>query len=152
VLAIDKSAILSSTPSLVIHTLDLPGWNGSQIVNENLAPVDMHGAQANDPMYFVEETSYGSATNAQLRLLKVPNILTASAGNFQSFDVTIPTYTTNSVPDAAHPWNSGDMNANAPQQDPSNQMQTNDTRILNAAWRRDSQGVEHLVASQNVGA
>jgi hypothetical protein len=31
-------------------------------------------------------------------------------------------------------------------------MQTNDTRILSAAWRRDAQGVEHLVASQNVGA
>jgi hypothetical protein len=152
VLAIDKSAILGSTPSLVIHTVDLSGWNGSQIVNENLAPVDMHGAGANDPMYFVEETSYGSATNSQLRLLKVADVRTASTGDFQSVDVTVPTYTTNPVPDAAHPWNSGDMNADAPQQDPSNQMQTNDTRILNAAWRRDSQGVGHLVVSQDVGA
>ena len=31
-------------------------------------------------------------------------------------------------------------------------MQTNDTRVLSAAWRRDAQGVEHLVASQVVGA
>jgi hypothetical protein len=152
VLAINKSDLLSSAPSLVPHFVDLSGWNGSNIVNENLAPVDMHGAQATDPTYFVEETSYGSATNSQLRLLKVANILTATAGDFQSFDVTVPTYTTNPVPDAAHPWNSGDMNANASQLGSSDQMQTNDTRILSAAWRRDAQGVEHLVASQIVGA
>src|SRR5262249_5119529 len=54
--------------------------------------------------------------------------------------------------DSAHPWNSGDMNANAPQLGSADQMMTNDTRILSAAWRRDAQGVEHLVASQIVGA
>jgi hypothetical protein len=100
----------------------------------------------------MEETSYGSATNSQLRIVKVANILTATASDFQSFDVTVPTYTTNPVIDAAHPWNSGDMNANAPQLGSTDQMQTNDTRILSAAWRRDAQGVEHLVASQDVGA
>jgi hypothetical protein len=152
VLAINKSDLLSSTPSLATHTVDLTGWNGSNIVNENVAPVDMHGAQATDPTYFVEETSYGSATNSQLRILNVANILTATATDFQSFDVTVPTYTTNPVIDAAHPWNSGDANANAPQLGSADQMQTNDTRILSAAWRRDAQGVEHLVACQNVGA
>lgn len=152
VLAINKSDVLSSTPSLVTHTVDLSGWNGSNIVNENLAPVDMHGAQATDPMYFLEETTYGSATNSQLRLLKVANILTAAASDFQAVDITVPTYTTNAMVDAAHPWNSGDMNANAPQLGSSDQMATNDTRILSAAWRRDAQGVEHLVASQIVGA
>jgi hypothetical protein len=152
VLAVQKSALLSSSPSVVTHTVDLSGWNGSKIVNENMAPVDMHGASSTDPMYFVEETSYGSATNTQLRLLKVADILHASASNFQSFDVTVPTYTTNPLVDSAHPWNSGDANANAPQLGSSDQMQTNDTRILSAAWRRDSQGVEHLVCTQEVGA
>jgi hypothetical protein len=152
VLAIQKSAILSSTPSFVIHDVDLPGWDGSRIVNENVAPVDMHGATATDPMYFVEETSYGSATSSQLRLLKVANILTASASDFQTFDVTVPSYISNPLTDPAHPWNSGDANANAPQKGSSDQMQTNDTRMLSAAWRRDSAGVEHLVASQTVGA
>jgi hypothetical protein len=152
VLAVDKSAILSSTPSLLIHTVDLPGWDGSKIVNENVAPVDMHGAQATDPMYFVEETSYGSATSSQLRLLKVANVLNASAGDFQSVDITVPSYTSNPLIDPAHPWNSGDANANAPQMGSADQMQTNDTRMLSAAWRRDSQGVQHLVVSQTVGA
>jgi hypothetical protein len=152
VLAVQKSTLLSSNPSVVTHTVDLSGWNGSKIVNENVAPVDMHGANSTDPMYFVEETSYGSATNTQLRLLKVADILHASASDFKSFDVTVPTYTTNPVPDSAHPWNSGDANANAPQLGSSDQMQTNDTRILSAAWRRDSQGVEHLVCTQEVGA
>jgi len=152
VLAISKSAILSATPSFVTHTVDLSGWNGTNIVNENLSPADMHGAQSTDPMYFVEEASYGSATNTQLRVLKVANILTASASNFQSFNVTVPTYTTNQVVDSAHPWNSGDVNANARQLGSSDQMQTNDTRVLSVAWRRDSQGVEHLLATQEVGA
>jgi hypothetical protein len=152
ILAISKSAILSATPSIVTHTVDLTGWNGSAIVNENVSPVDMHGATASDPMYFIEETTYGSASNSQLRVLKVANILTATASNFQSYDVTVPTYTSNPLVDAAHPWNSGDANANAPQLGTSDEMQTNDTRMLSAAWRRDSQGVEHLVATQEVGA
>jgi hypothetical protein len=152
VLAISKSAILGPNPSFVTHSVDLSGWDGTRIVNENLAPVDMHGPQATDPMYFVEETSYGSASNTQLRLVKVTNVLQATASNFQFFDVMVPTYTTNPVVDSAHPWNSGDANANAVQLGSSDQMQTNDTRMLSAAWRRDSQGVEHLVATQIVGA
>jgi hypothetical protein len=152
ILAIDKSAILSSTPSLTTHQIDLPGWNGSKIVNENVAPVDMHGATASDPMYFVEEANYGSATNNQLEVLSVANIMQASASNFQVSTVTVPSYTSNPLVDSAHPWNSGDQNANAPQLGTSDQMQTNDTRVLSAAWRRDSQGVEHLVATQEVGA
>jgi hypothetical protein len=152
VLAISKSALLGATPSIVTHTVDLQGWNGSQVVNENLAPVDMHGATATDPMYFVEETSYVSASKTQLRVVKVADILHATASNFQSFDVTVPTYTSNLVTDSAHPWNSGDANASAPQLGTSDQMQTNDTRVLSAAWMRDAQGVEHLVASQEVGA
>jgi hypothetical protein len=152
VLAISKSAILSSTPSIVTHTVDLQGWNGSKVVNENLAPVDMHGATASDPMYFIEETSYVSSTKTQLRILKVADILHAAASDFQSFDVTVPTYTSNLLTDSAHPWNSGDVNATAPQLGASDQMQTNDTRMLSAAWMRDAQGVEHLVASQEVGA
>jgi hypothetical protein len=152
VLAISKSAILGSNPTFVTHTVDLSGWNGSNIVNENLAPVDMHGASATDPMYFVEEASYGNATNTQLRVLRVANILQAAASDFQAFNITVPTYTTNPMVDSAHPWNSGDVNANAPQLGSSDQMQTNDTRILSAAWRRDSQGGEHLVCTQDVGA
>jgi hypothetical protein len=152
VLAISKSAILGASPSFVTHSVDLSGWDGTKIVNENLAPVDMHGAQVTDPMYFVEETSYGSASNTQLRLVKVADVLHATASNFQFFDVTVPTYTTNPAVDSAHPWNSGDVNANAAQLGSSDQMQTNDTRVLSAAWRRDSQGVEHLVATQIVGA
>jgi hypothetical protein len=152
VLAVQKSAFLNPTPSVVTDTVDLPGWNGSKVVNENVAPVDMHGATSTDPMYFVEETNYGGATNNQLRLLKVADILHASASDFQPFDVTVPAYTSNPVVDSAHPWNSGDANANAPQRGTSDQMQTNDTRILSAAWRRDSQGVEHLVCTQEVGA
>jgi hypothetical protein len=152
ILAIDKNAILSSNPSLATHTIDLPGWDGSKIVNENVAPVDMHGATATDPMYFVEEANYGSATNNQLQVLSVANILTASAGDFHVSAVTVPSYTSNPLVDSAHPWNSGDQNANAPQLGTSDQVQTNDTRILSAAWRRDSQGVEHLVATQEVGA
>jgi hypothetical protein len=152
VLAISKSAILGANPVFSTHKVDLSGWDGTKIVNENLSPVDMHGAQATDPMYFVEETTYGAATNTQLRILKVANIMTATASSFQVFDVTVPTYTTNPLVDSAHPWNSGDTNANAPQLGSSDQMQTNDTRVLSAAWRRDSQGVEHLVCSQIVGA
>jgi hypothetical protein len=152
VLAVQKSTLLSSTPSIVTHTLDLSGWNGTNIVNENVSPVDMHGATASDPMYFVEETAYGGATSTQLRVLKVPDILHATAAGVQPFDITVPAYTSNPALDFVHPWNSGDTNANAPQLGSSDQMQTNDTRMLSAAWRRDSQGVEHLVCTQETGA
>jgi fibronectin type 3 domain-containing protein len=148
VLAVDKSAVMDSTHD---NHIDLQGWNGSQIINENLAPVKMHGATATDPMVFVEETTYATTTNS-IRILKAPDILHATASSFQAFDVQVPTYSYNLVPDAQHPWNSGDGTANAVQRGSTDLIQTNDTRILSAAWVRDSQGVEHLVASQDVGS
>ncbi len=152
VLAVSKSAILGATPSLATHTIDLTGWDGTRIVNENLSPADMHGATAADGMYFVEETTYGAASNSQLRVVHVADVMTAAASDFQLTDVTVPGYTSNPLVDSAHPWNSGDQNANAPQQGSSDLMQTNDTRVLSVAWRRDAGGVGHLVATQTVGA
>jgi fibronectin type 3 domain-containing protein len=147
VLAVDKSALMDSTHD---NHVDLQGWNGSKIINENLAPVRMHGATATDAMYFVEETTYATTTNS-IRILRVADILHATASNFQAFDVQVPTYSYGPLTDHQHPWNSGDITANAVQEGTSDQMQTNDTRILTAAWIRDAQGIEHLVASQDVG-
>src|SRR5262249_13097087 len=112
VLAISKSAILGSNPRFVTHTVDLSGWNGTSIVNENLAPVGMHVAVANDPMCFVEEASYDSATNLKLRVLPVVNIMHAAACDFQVVNIAVPFYTPNPMVDLVHPWNSGDVKAN----------------------------------------
>jgi fibronectin type 3 domain-containing protein len=148
VLAVDKSAIMDATHD---NHVDLQGWDGSKIINENLAAVRMHGATATDPIYFVEETTYATTTNS-IRILRVADILHAKASNFQAFDVQVPTYSYNLQTDTQHPWNSGDATANAAQAGTTDLMQTNDTRILTAAWIRDSQGIEHLVASQDVGS
>jgi fibronectin type 3 domain-containing protein len=148
VLAVDKSAMMDATHD---NHVDLQGWDGSKFINENLAPVRMHGATATDPMYFVTETTYATTTNS-IRILKVADILHATPGNFQAFDVQVPTYSYGLLTDPQHPWNSGDATANAVQKGTTDLMQTNDTRILSAAWVRDSQGTEHLVASQDVGS
>jgi hypothetical protein len=60
-----------------VNQVDLPGWDGTNIVNENLMPVRMHGAGPSDPMLFAEETNYaGSTQGNSLTLLQISNILT----------------------------------------------------------------------------
>src|SRR5262249_18048212 len=111
VVAVDKSNFSN------FNTVGLSGWDGTNIVNENLMPTRMHGPSA--AVWFAEESNYGDPSGSAnaLKLLKVNNILTASAADFQAFTVNVPAYSYIPVPDPStggpHPWNRGDMNDNA---------------------------------------
>src|SRR5262249_4932376 len=116
-----------------VNQVDLSGWNGTNIVNENLMPVRMHDAVPSDPMLFAEETNYAGPTqqNNSLTLLTVPNILTATASSFVASTLTVPTYNyilAPAPPGADDAWNIGDRNSYAQQNTvTTNTLQTNDT-------------------------
>ncbi|HZI44672.1 MAG TPA: sialidase family protein, partial [Ilumatobacter sp.] len=76
------------------------GTFASSVVNRlatdfTLAPATMHGAAANDPMWFVERTDGGS----MVRLVRLDNALTAPA--FTQFDIDVNDYA--AVPAALQP-------------------------------------------------
>jgi uncharacterized repeat protein (TIGR01451 family) len=147
IIALDKS-----NPSLAgIHTIDVPGWNGSTITNENMMPVRMDAPTLADGMWFAEETNYGASSGQAnaLRLVHVGNILTATSADFVSFTGNVPTYQFTPLLDSQHPWNNGDTNNNAVQKGSTDLIDTNDTRINSAVWRTVN-GQQHLVLTQTV--
>jgi len=109
-------------------TTDPFGINDPNGNNFTLAPASMHGAQAGDPMWYVEEAGYGNGQN--IRVVKETGVLNGSP-DFTGFDIPVASYI---EPPAAS------------QQGSDNQIETNDARILNAEWRNNQ-----LVASQAVG-
>jgi hypothetical protein len=138
-----------------VNQVDLPGWDSinSKVINENLIPVKMHGAE---PMLFAEETNYADTggQNNSLTLLQAANILTATTpSDFVASTVTVPTYNYLLVPDpsgAGNAWNRGDKNSEAQQNDGTTDLlQTGDTRIRSATWRTVG-SQQHLVLTQTV--
>src|SRR5438105_1082719 len=125
-LAIDKN-------SLTGHRQIVPGG----LTNFTMAPATMHGSAARDPMWFVQGAGADPAGDAlpgvTVRAVKMTGVL-SDTPSFTSYTVTVNPYLT--PPLATQPgWF----------------FNTNDARILNAAWRADALGVPHLVASQAVG-
>jgi hypothetical protein len=108
-------------------TTDPFGINDFAGNNFTLAPATMHGSQAGDPMWFVEEANYENGKN--IRVVEETGVLTSPS--FTSFDIGVASYT--APPDAT-------------QSGSSNKITTNDSRILNVEWRTNK-----LVASQAVG-
>ena len=125
-LAIDKS-------SLTGHRYIVPGG----LTNFTMAPATMHGSVAGDPMWFVQGAGADPAGDAlpgvTVRAVKMTGVL-SDTPTFTSYAVSVNPYL--NPPLATQPgWF----------------FNTNDARILNAAWRTDASGVSHLVASQAVG-
>jgi hypothetical protein len=99
----------------------------SQTVNFNdftLAPATMHGSTPGGPMYLVDE----GASFGVIDVVKMTNVLS----NSPTFTETAINVTSYSEPPLAA--------------QPGGTIETNDSRILNAAWRGD-----RLVADQTVG-
>jgi uncharacterized repeat protein (TIGR01451 family) len=150
VIAVDKSNLAH------VNAIDLPGYDSGSgtITNENLLPVHMEGATAANGMWFAEETDYGTSTGqaSSLRLVHVADPLTATPANFVDFTGNVPLYHFIYVADpSGHAWNNGDANTNAVQAGSSDQIDTNDTRMLSAVWRVVN-GQEHLVLTQTVNS
>jgi uncharacterized repeat protein (TIGR01451 family) len=152
VIAVDKSNFNN------VHTIDLPSYDTTTgtITHENLLPVHMDGATSTDGMWFAEETNYGTTAGQanSLRLVHVPDVLTAAPTDFTNFTGTVPLYHFNFLPDSSganHAWNNGDANALAPQSGSADLIDTNDTRINSAFWRVVN-GQQHLVLTQTVNS
>ena len=94
--------------------------------NFTLAPAVMHGSSPGGPMYLVEEAPVANA----ISVVTETNVL-GSTPTFSSTVIPVAPYT-------APP--------NASQKGAGTQIQTNDSRILNAEWRNN-----RLVAAQTVG-
>jgi hypothetical protein len=94
----------------------------------SLAPATMHGALPGGPMWFV---GTGALSLGQsVRVVQMTNVLSNNS-TYTTFQVSVPSST--ATPAANQPRNGG-------------LIDTNDDRILNAAWRNN-----RLVASQTVG-
>jgi hypothetical protein len=121
--------INSSTPG-TITLADITGG----ITHATLAPATMHGASSSDPMYFVEEAlnSMGNPTGNQINIVTETSALTSPSFAF----TTITLAATDAY--LAPP--------KATQKGTTNQIQTGDSRFLDADWRYG-----HLVAAQNIG-
>jgi fibronectin type 3 domain-containing protein len=121
VLSIEKNSVLDQNPAtLVDHRL----YRNS--LDFTMVPAVMHGAAANAPMVFVEE---GASANT-LRFVSMSTV----PGTTPSFtsDTTLAVAAYSEPPLAAQPGGGS--------------IQTNDSRVLSAAWRNNT-----LVAAQNVG-
>ncbi len=124
VLSIDKPTALDLNPAtLTRFRADVPGGRAHQ----TMAVATMHGAAPGDPMYFVEEA--GFANGRALRVVRMTDVLNATP-TFANFNIPVTPY---GFPPLAT--------------QPGGAVRTNDTRVLNAAWRGD-----RLVASQTVGS
>lgn len=104
------------------------GTNDPNGNNFTLAPASMHGSQPGDPMWYVEEAGFGNGQ--RVRVVKETGVL-SSTPTFTSTNLAVASY--------VEP-------PNASQRGSSNQITTNDSRILNVEWRNNQ-----LVASQTVG-
>ena len=125
IITIDKSTVLDAnlaTP-LVSYHADRNGFT-----HFTLAPATMHGSLASDPMWFVEEVTFGGGN--QIRVVQMTNLLSGTP-TFTDTDVTVVAY---EFPPSATQKGSGTL------------IDAGDTRILNAEWRSD-----RLVASHTVG-
>jgi hypothetical protein len=127
VLSIAKSTVLDANPN-TFTSYTVYGSNA----HFTMAPATMHNSAPGDPMWFVEEASYGSGS--QLRVLKFTNLLSNSPTVAQ-YLLPVASYT--------EPPSAAQLGGTA--------MDTNDSRILNVEWRRFSDGSERLVAAETVG-
>jgi hypothetical protein len=101
--------------------------------NGTLAPDNMHGSTATDPMYLVEES--GTSPGKAITVVSETNLFNFTTGpSFTFKDVALPATDDYIAPPAAT------------QPGTTNLIDTNDSRILNAEWRNN-----HLVANQAIG-
>jgi hypothetical protein len=103
--------------------------------NSTVVPAVMHGSSTTDPMYLVEETLdiNGNPTGNSISVGTETNLFNSN-GTIPMFAFTPINVDLYTLPPAAS------------QKGSSAQMETNDSRILNAEWRDGT-----LVASQTVG-
>jgi hypothetical protein len=126
VLSFATSSLFAAKPPATL-TLGTDYFSVDRNLNDfTLVPATMHGSKAGDPMYFVEENTYGDGAN--LRVVSATRLLSSS-----------PAFTDTVIPVAAY------TEPPAAQQ-PGGSIETNDSRILNVDYR---DGL--LVAGQNVG-
>jgi hypothetical protein len=127
-------ATFDHVDTLSIDKTSLTGYR--QVVpggptNFTMAPATMHGAAPGAPMWLVEGAGADPSGNAlpgtTIRAVRMDNVL-GSSPSFTAFPVAVPPY--------LNPF---------PALQPVGLFNTNDSRILNAAWRGD-----RLVASQTV--
>jgi len=130
VITIDKSTVTDANPATFAFNRITGGT-----VHGTLAPATMHGSAPGDPMWMVEEADTNVTSRNQLRVLKFTNLLSTSP--------VVDQYLVNVAPYTADPTSGTPP---APQPGTSNQIQTNDGRILNAEWRSN-----RLLAAQTVG-
>jgi methionine-rich copper-binding protein CopC len=126
VLSFAASSLFASTPPPTL-TLGTDYFSYDRTNNDyTLVPATMHGSKAGDPMYFVEENTYGDGAN--LRVVSATNLLSSSP-SFNDTVIPVAPYT---EPPSA--------------QQPGGYINTNDSVILSADYR---DGL--LVSGQNVG-
>jgi hypothetical protein len=125
VLSIDKSTVLDD-PLLDLFPIEF-FQSARDDTHFTLAPATMHDSRLGGPMWFVES---GSETfGSTVRVVKMTDVL-SSTPTFSDQVITVSPY---SEPPSAT-------------QRRGKKIETQDSRILNAAWRDD-----RLVASQTVG-
>jgi hypothetical protein len=91
-----------------------------------LTPARMHGAASGGPEYFLESANGGGSA---LQLVTETNV-TSSSPSFATNSVTVPSYSGGGSPPGG--------------------VASFDDRIFSVAYRADSSGVQHLVASHQV--
>lgn len=130
----DHASVLTVNTSTVIDKINstLGGWVTNLSSSDfTLAPATMHGSNSGGPMYLVEEAPQANA----ISVLTETNLTSpTSPPVFTSTVVSLPPGANYTAP------------PNAAQKGASTQIQTNDSRILNAEWRNN-----RLVAAQTVG-
>jgi hypothetical protein len=122
-LSIDKSTVIDNNPTFTSYQVASPNKSDFTLV-----PAVMHGAAAGGAMYFVEEATYNGGDT--VNVVTMTNVLSEQP-TFTTTPIAVTSYT--APPNAAQPGGYF--------------MRTNDSRILNAAWRDDE-----LVAAQTVGS
>jgi hypothetical protein len=125
VVVIDKSTVLDGNPeTFTLNILSRPPESFT------MAAATMHESQPGDPMWFVEETAYGTGGDT-LRVVRLDNMLDDTA-MFHDFEVPVTLY---------------ELGPFATQ--PNGSFNTGDSRMLNAAWRRDRLVTTHVIGQQN---
>src|SRR5207249_1662012 len=129
VISINKQTVLDRNNStLAKRPVDVPGGAS----HYDVVPAVMHGSRAGDPMWFVDVSESEAANGGNsISVIRMDNVLNPTQASFTSTSVDVATY---SAP------------ANAFQRD-GFAVETNDARILNAAWHGN-----RLVATHTVGS
>ena len=136
VVAVGKSSVTDSDSSTLsgnrIDRTDLGG---------TLVPATMHGATTGDPMWFVQEDvqsgGSGLPTGSSLRVIRLDGALGTSP-TFTDYVVPVSSY--------SYTYSGYQMTPPASQKGTIALIETNDSRMLSAAWRDG-----RLVATQEVG-